>query len=333
MNFKTIVPAILALVAGIIAATAVADTPQVQNVTAKQRFPWNGLVDITCTVTGIDGTTNWLELAVATVMPDSGNVRSVFHYWMMQNGTKTTDCMVHTNGDYRLLWDAQADLGLGVYSNIVVRVTVVDLHSKVQLWEGGPYWAERNIGAKMPWEGGYYFWWGDTVGYKYENNVWVASDGSSSGFSFGSENTPTYDKDLSSLQSEGWITADNVLASEHDAARAKWGGRWRMPTNQELSGLNNNCDWTWATTNGVNGYVVRGRGAYASASIFLPCAGYGNGTSLDYAGSYGYYWFAVPYSDYSYYAWYLRFDSSYHDPDSSYRDNGQSVRPVQGFTE
>ena len=35
----------------------------------------------------------------------------------------------------------------------------------VRLWEGGPLWADRNVGADEPWEPGYYFWWGDTVGY------------------------------------------------------------------------------------------------------------------------------------------------------------------------
>ena len=35
----------------------------------------------------------------------------------------------------------------------------------VQLWENGPYWAECNVGAARPEESGYYFWWGDTVGY------------------------------------------------------------------------------------------------------------------------------------------------------------------------
>jgi hypothetical protein len=54
----------------------------------------------------------------------------------------------------------------------------------VQLWENGPYWATTNIGAEKPEDYGYYFWWGDTVGYKRENDKWVASDGSNSNFSF-----------------------------------------------------------------------------------------------------------------------------------------------------
>lgn len=36
----------------------------------------------------------------------------------------------------------------------------------VQLWDGGPYWAECNVGASKPEEYGYYFWWGDAIGYK-----------------------------------------------------------------------------------------------------------------------------------------------------------------------
>ena len=82
----------------------------------------------------------------------------------------------------------------------------------------------------------------------------------------------------------------------------------------------------------MNGYEVRGRGGYASASIFLSAAGYGHWTSLYDAGSVGNYWSSVPGSG-SYYSWYLYFNSSYHGTDSYNRDYGMSVRPVQGFTE
>ena len=313
-----------------VAAMSTYAAPTVTDVTAKQRFPWNGLVDITCNVTGIDGTTNGLWFSVAAVTPDSDAARKAWHYWVMQGGTKSTDCAVHTNGNYRLLWDAQADLGQVIYSNLVVRVTLGD--GKIQLWEGGPYWSETNIGADRPWESGYYFWWGDTIGYKREGETWGASDGSSSNFSFGSSNAPTSGKDLAVLQSEGWITADNVLTAEHDAAHVHWGGFWRMPTQQELNDLYNKCDWTWTAKNGVNGYVVSGRGDYASASIFLPCAGDGNGTSLYYAGSHGYCWSSVPLSANYLNAWYLYFGSGYHYTDYYYRYNGYPVRPVQGFT-
>ena len=217
------------------------------------------------------------------------------------------------------------------------------LHEGVQLWEGGPYWADRNIGAENPWDYGYYFWWGGTVGYKRVGKAWVASDGSSSGFSFRGPsifsklfgrkaNIPTSGKNLADLRNEGWITQPGALAPEHDAAHVHWGGNWRMPSEQELSDLNNNCDWIWTQKNGVNGYEVRGKGAYASKSIYLPCAGYVYGTSLRDAGSDGDYWSSVPGSD-SYRAWHLYFGSSSHDTYSDYRDYGQSVRPVRGFAE
>ena len=309
--------------------------PTVTDVVAKQRYPWNGLVDITCRVSGIVGTTNERKLAVAAVMPDTGNARSVKNFWVVRGGTNSTDRVVTTNGSYRLLWDAEADLGTVDYSNMVVRVSF-EAHDKVQLWEGGPYWATMNIGAEKPEDYGYYFWWGDTVGYKRENDKWVASDGSNSNFSFDNRNTPTNNKSISTLQSEGWIISKDgtyVLAPEHDAAHKHWGGDWRMPTRQELYDLcYNKCDWTWGAMNGVYGYIVRGRGSYASNSIFLPCAGYGLGTSLDDSGSSGDFCSSVPYSDGSYYAYGLRFYSSTRYTSRNIREDGQSVRPVQGFT-
>ena len=322
---------IIMFFAAAIAATAAFAEPEVTDVVARQRYPWNGLVDITCSVTGINGTTNGLDFAVAMVNRDSGDVRKASNFWIVQDGKNSTDKEVHTNGNYRLLWDAQADLGSGLYSNVVVRVTTVKGHLRVQLWEGGPYWATTNIGAEEPEDYGYYFWWGDTVGYKRENNAWVASDGSSSNFSFGSSNT--HNKSIATLQSEGWITSDSILTPEHDAAHVHWGGNWRIPTKQELDDLSSNCDWNWTTMNGVNGYVVRGKGDYASNSIFLPCAGFGYGTSLLDAGSYGYYLSSVPTSDYYYGAWGLYFGSSGHYARYNSRSDGQSVRPVRGFTE
>ena len=51
------------------------------------------------------------------------------------------------------------------------------------------------------------------------------------------------------------------------------------------------------TLDGVDGYEVRGKGNYDSASIFLPCAGEGDGILLYNARSRGYFWSSVPNSD------------------------------------
>ena len=200
-------------------------------------------------------------------------------------------------------------------------------HGKVQLWEGGPYWADRNIGASAPEDYGLYFWWGDTTGHR------PSSDGTFS-FNFAYDNPAIYThrKSVSELQGAGWVTSGGVLAPSHDAAHVHWGGEWRMPTSQEFNDLCNKCDWTGKTINGVDGYVVRGRGTYASNSIFLPCAGYGHGTSLHTAGSLGTYWSSVRSSDFSGYAWGLAFSWSGRTTYHYYLSDGQSVRPVQGFT-
>jgi len=201
-------------------------------------------------------------------------------------------------------------------------------HAKVQLWAGGPYWATTNIGANKPEEYGLYFWWGDTSGHAPSSGFLgrlyfdPAFDG----------NSYTYNKTRSELQSAGWLTGSGILSSKHDAAHVRWGGAWRMPTKQELDDLCSKCDWRWTSINGVRGYVVCGRGAYASNSIFLPCAGYGDGTSLRDAGSDGNYWSSVPTSGYSACSWCLCFDSRYLNTIGGYgRWRGQSIRPVQGF--
>ncbi|MBR1836247.1 MAG: DUF1566 domain-containing protein [Kiritimatiellae bacterium] len=342
-----LLPALAALLLPLPVSAAVT----VENVTAKQRYPWNGKVDISCTVSGIDESdadVEWM-FAVAAVMPDTGDVRSASHFRVVRNGTTNSNGNnVSANGDYRLVWDLGEDLGEVVFSNMVVRVTVKASPRKGQLWAGGPIWADKNVGAENPWDYGLYFWWGDTVGYSrkggtwtsgdyYSGVIWVSSTGeemSSSPFDYST--CPTVNKSVSTLQSEGWVVSKNgtyVLAPAHDAAQVHWGGSWRMPTDGELSALSSNCDWTWTTTNGVSGYVVRGRGDYAANSIFLPAAGYGDGTSLIFAGSYGYYWSSVPDESYSYYAWYLYFNSGYHGLSNYYRFRGRSVRPVQGVAE
>ena len=200
---------------------------------------------------------------------------------------------------------------------------------KVQLWEGGPYWAVKNIGAEKPWESGLYFWWGDTVGYRREGDAWVASDGSSSSFSFKGENAPTFatGSTASYLKSEGWVVLKDgtyVLAPEHDAAHVHWGDSWRMPTKKELKDLNEKCDWEWTVMNGMYGYVVRGRDDYSSANIFLPAGGGGHETSLFRPCSFGIYGTSVPASD-PYNSNDLFFDPENHGMFFDHRYNGFSV--------
>ena len=163
-------------------------------------------------------------------------------------------------------------------------------HEGVQLWENGPLWAKTNVGANSPTETGYYFWWGDTLGYKWQNSKWVASDGSVSGFSFSTANCPTYGKSLAQLQSMGAVGADGNLLPAYDAAAKQWGDDWRVPKASEIINLIKLCTWTWATNNNVTGYTVTGKGLYSGNSIFIPVAGYGENTTINESAIASYFW-------------------------------------------
>ena len=110
-----------------------------------------------------------------------------------------------------------------------------------------------------------------------------------------------------------------------EAKDATWGGNWRCPTKSEWEELKSNCAWTWTTKDGVKGYEVVGSNGN---SIFLPAAGFRNGSSLHYVGSDGYYWSSTPYSSGDNYAYYFYFDSGGQDMNYYSRSYGRSVRLV-----
>ena len=293
------------------------------SVTAQQRYPWNGLVDVVVTLTGESNDLVVTECLFSATNSATGAAMPVEH--ITRNGEDMGSDCVWTR---KYIWDAKTDIGAVKIDDVALSVEANPIG--VQLWADGPYWAECNVGATKPEECGYYFWWGDTVGYKRKvsNNGWISvKDGSS--FSFGSGNCPTYGKNNSQLQSEGYIDATGNLVAMHDAAAAHLGAPWRMPTEAEFAALSQNCDTEWTTRNGVSGRLVKGRGAYVSKSIFLPAAGYGDDSYL--YGSHGHYWLSMPISDYSNYAWSLSFSSSFFGWDYYYRYYGQSVRPLRGF--
>ena len=91
------------------------------------------------------------------------------------------------------------------------------------------------------------------------------------------------------------INIGDIAGNVHyDAACANWGSSWRLPTDSECQELVDKCTWTWTTQGGHEGYKVTGRNGN---SIFLPAAGWRNGSSLDNAGEYGRYWSSLPGED------------------------------------
>lgn len=139
-------------------------------------------------------------------------------------------------------------------------------------------WATCNVGAENPWEAGDRFAWGETAPKA----------------SYTSTNSAAYDKTIPQLIAEGILAADSTLSAVNDAARANWGGEWRMPSDAEVQELWNACQWAWKKRNGVAGYEVTGP---SGGKIFLPAADYGRdeptGTKKKKERK-GYYWSATP---------------------------------------
>ena len=178
-------------------------------------------------------------------------------------------------------------------------------------------WATCNVGANKPEEYGDYFAWGETQpksNYDWSTYKWYNGD---------NDYLTKYCYDSLS----GIVDNKTVLDLSDDAARANWGGSWRMPTTEEQQELISNCTWTWTTQSGVNGYKVTSD--KNGTSIFLPVAGYRDFSSLYLAGSFGHYWSSSLDTDNSNSAYGLHFNlvrvSRYHY-DS--RLAGFSVRPV-----
>ena len=302
---------------------AVAGAVKVTGVTAKQRYPWNGLVDITVS---LRGSADDMAVTVWTFAATNSATKAAIPVeHITRHGEDSGSGTMWTR---KFIWDARADVGAVKIDDVALSV---DTFVGVQLWANGPYWATCNVGATKPEEYGYYFWWGDTVGYKRNanNNGWVSvKDGASFSFS----NCPTYDKNNDQLKSAGYIDATGNLVAKYDAATAHLGAPWRMPTDAEFAALIENCDTEWASRNGVSGRLVKGRGTYASKSIFLPAVGYGYASYLLDPGSVGCYWSSASNSGNSLHAWCLWFDSGYFRRGSYFdRFHGQSVRPVRGF--
>jgi hypothetical protein len=160
-------------------------------------------------------------------------------------------------------------------------------------------WASCNVGATKPEEYGGYYGWADPTGTKTSTNF----------DDYPSANPPS-----------------EISGTEYDIARVKWGGNWRLPTTAEVQELVDSCTWTWTTQNGVNGMKVVGPNGN---SIFLPAAGFRNGTDMYRVGTYGEYLSGTLNGSDANIAYNLGFNNyGSHGVYDGYRFNGFTVRPV-----
>lgn len=177
-------------------------------------------------------------------------------------------------------------------------------------------WATCNIGADSPEDYGDHFAWGETEPkstYNWSTYKWCR----------GSFTTLTK---YCTKSRYGTVDNKTQLDLSDDAARANWGGSWRMPTHDEFTELREKCSWTWTTRKGVGGYKVASK--TNGKSIFLPAAGWREGSSLYVAGSGGYYSSSSLGTGDPYYARCVGFGPSGVCWSSDDRYCGYSVRPV-----
>lgn len=155
-------------------------------------------------------------------------------------------------------------------------------------------WASFNLGASKPEGYGDYFAWGETVPYYISLAPLTWSDGREAGY-----DCPSYkwcngdDRSMTKYCTDpdygykGFTDGKTVLDLEDDAAHVRLGGKWRMPTKEEMQELLERCTWEETELNGVYGRRVTGPNG---RSIFLPAAGRWGNTFLNSPGSEGSYW-------------------------------------------
>ena len=194
----------------------------------------------------------------------------------------------------------------------------------------GLKWAKCNLGASKPSDYGDYYAWGETepkAKYTWVTYKWMQTGQSDRKhitkytFADGQTDAIWYD-------AGGNFIGDNktTLEAADDAATAKLGSPWRMPTFDEIKELNDHCTFTWTTQDGVKGSKVKGPNG---KSIFLPAAGYHDDSALIRAGSWGNYWSSSLSTLASDGARFLYFDSSLSNWNGSLRYYGFTVRPVR----
>ena len=118
-------------------------------------------------------------------------------------------------------------------------------------------WAWCNVGASRPEEYGDYFAWGELA-----TKSW-----------FDRSNYAYYDSSQGDYEDIG----ANISGTAYDVVRDLWGDGWRLPTEEEMRELIEECTWEKGTLYGSDGMFVTGPNGN---KIFLPNAsdGYWSGT-------------------------------------------------------
>ena len=133
----------------------------------------------------------------------------------------------------------------------------------------GTMWATMNVGASRPEDYGDYYAWGETTtktSYTEDNYQWK-----------GLFTNELVSRGIVKNSKESGLDS-YILTASYDVATLKWGGEWRMPTQTEISELENYTEITTSTQNGVDGFLLTS--TENGNSIFLPAGGFRNESNI-----------------------------------------------------
>ena len=214
---------------------------------------------------------------------------------------------------YRSSWSSYADRIKMIFQTIPIETplpSALDLGLSVK-------WASFNLGASQAKECGGYYAWGETDPKSiYINDTYK--------WSMASYDILTKYVTKTSYGYKGFIDGKTVLDPDDDAAHVQLGGTWRIPTQEEMTELMEQCTWEWIPLNGVNGWRVTGTNGN---SIFLPAAGEWSDLAYD-DGSLGRYWTSTLIASLPPYASCIWMDPSSFSFAYGPRSVGYSIRPV-----
>ncbi len=133
------VKAITALLMWAVFTSAFADTPTITDVTARQRYPWNGLVDVDVAFEGPSGEHYRIELSARDEA--GGTNLPVRTAWLEGASAAVGNPVdVPAPGTHRLVWNAEADLPAGfVADSVTISAKLLD-----------PVWSFESIPAIDP---------------------------------------------------------------------------------------------------------------------------------------------------------------------------------------
>ena len=130
----------------------------------------------------------------------------------------------------------------------------------------GTKWACCNIGAEVPEDYGGFYAWGETL----EKSHYALDN-----YSYLDENDKYF------------FLGEDIAATAYDVSYVNWGDSWRMPSDEQIKELLDNCTCKWFLLNDVCGLLVTGSNG---ATIFLPAAGYSKDGFFGGISSGGNYW-------------------------------------------